>query len=66
MISKDNMIKNDLLKKELILKIHNKYHKKVFNLLVELNPEKAKLYDYTDLVLIETGNFTLANIALLA
>ena len=56
MISKDDIIKSDLLRKELVLKIHNKYHKKVFRLLVELNPQKAELYDYTDLVLIETGS----------
>ena len=56
MISKNDVVKNDLLKKELVLKIHNRYHEKVFKLLVELNPQKAELYDYTDLVLIETGS----------
>ena len=56
MISKDSVIKNDLLNNELVLKIHKKYHKRVFELLKELNPEKAELYDYTDLVLIETGS----------
>ena len=56
MISKNDVVKSDLLKKELVLKIHNKYHEKVFKLLVELNPQKAELYDYTDLVLIETGS----------
>ena len=55
-IFKDDIIKNELLEKKLVLNIHKKYHKKVFNLLMELNPEKAKLYDYTDLVLIETGS----------
>ena len=49
MISKDDIIKNDLLNNEFVLKIHKKYHKRVFRLLVELNPQKAELYDYTDL-----------------
>ena len=55
-ISKQKIVKNDFLKKELINRIHQKYHKKVFKILEELSPEKSKLYDYTDLVLIETGS----------
>ncbi len=56
MVSKDGLVKNDLLNKELVLKVHKKYHQKVFDLLKAINPEKAELYDYTDLVLIETGS----------
>lgn len=54
-ISKNKSVIGESLSKELILRIHDKYHKIVFKLLEDLSPEKAKLYDYTDLVLIETG-----------
>ena len=54
-ISKNNVILSESLSNDLILKIHKKYHTKIFKILKDISPEKAKLYDYTDLVLIETG-----------
>lgn len=54
-IDKNYKITNDCISSELILHIHKCYHEKAFGLLNELNPLKAKLYDYTDFVLIETG-----------
>jgi hypothetical protein len=48
-------VKSESISEDLILRIHKNYHEKVFKILEELSPEKAKLYEYTDLVLAETG-----------
>tara|TARA_E500000178_G_C16968751_1_gene729818 strand:- start:833 stop:1474 length:642 start_codon:yes stop_codon:yes gene_type:complete len=54
-IFKNDLIENESLSKDFIYKIHSKYHEKVFNILKKLDFQKSKIYDYTDLVLTETG-----------
>ena len=53
-INKNNEIENSCIDKDLLLKIHNNYHKKMMDILKKLNPKKAELYDYSDLSIIIT------------
>ena len=54
-IDKNNKIKNDCLNSEFLKRLQKNYHNKAMNLLKELNPEKTKLYDYSEFHIIETG-----------
>ena len=40
---------------KIINKLNSSYHDQVINILNELCPEKVKLYDYTQYVIVETG-----------
>lgn len=51
----DNVIKNSVINVELLKRLHTNYHKKLMEILMELNPEKAKLYDYSDFIIIVTS-----------
>lgn len=55
MIDKNENIKVECLNSELLKKLHHNYHTKAMNLLKELNPLKAELYDYSEFHIIETG-----------
>lgn len=56
-----NQIKNGKVHKttcindELLKEIHESYHTKAVDILKKLNPEKLKLYDYSEFHIIETG-----------
>jgi len=54
-IDKKNIIKQSCIDKNLIEAIHKKYHQRVFEVLKNLNFDKSKIYDYTDLTIIKTG-----------
>ena len=54
-ITKSNVIKKSFINKSLLQALHKNYHKKVFNILKKISPEKAKLYEYSDFSLIKTG-----------
>ena len=41
---------------DLLVSLQKKYHSKAIEVLKELSPEKVKLYDYSEFVLIETGS----------
>ena len=58
-IDKNNKIKNDCLNSEFLKRLQKNYHNKAMNLLKELNPEKTKLYDYSEFHIIETGAITI-------
>lgn len=53
-INNDSIIKSTI-DKNLLMRLHQNYHKKAIDILSELNPEKAKLYDYSDFTLIVTN-----------
>jgi len=54
-IDKENIIKQSCIDRNLIEAIHKKYHQRVFEILKNLNFDKSKIYDYTDLTIIKTG-----------
>ena len=51
----DNGILKSSINKSLIENLHKKYHSSALNILKEINPEKAKLYDYSDFTIIVTN-----------
>lgn len=54
-INGDNVIQNDCINKNLLKKLNKNYHEKAMSILIELNKEKAELYDYSEFHIIETG-----------
>ena len=50
---KNNILKSSI-DKNLLIKINKNYFLKVFNILKELNPDKAKLFSYSDFTIIKT------------
>ena len=54
-IDKNNVVTRSCVDVNLIKKLHEKYHDKALNILKTLSPEKAKIYDYSDFEIIETG-----------
>lgn len=54
-IEKDGNISKSCIDENLLKKLHQKYHDKVFDILTKLNLEKSKLYDYSDFTIIKTG-----------
>ena len=54
-ISGTQIIRNDCIENNLLKRLNNNYHDKALNILKELNPEKVKLYDFSEFHLIETG-----------
>lgn len=54
-ISKDGSTETSCISLEKLKKLNLECHDKTINLLKELSPEKAKLYDYSDFNIIETG-----------
>ena len=51
----NNVMQADCINSETIIELNNRYHKKVINLLDELNPKKTKLYEYSEFHIVETG-----------
>ena len=54
-ISKDGSTETSCISVEKLKKLNLECHDKTINLLKELSPEKARLYDYSDFNIIETG-----------
>ena len=54
-IDKNNNTKTDCINSEILKRLQENYHDKAMNLLKELNPLKAELYDYSEFHIIETG-----------
>ncbi len=55
-IYKNEIIKNSRIDKNFLKKLNEKYLIKGFEILRELNPNKVKLYEYSDFTLIQTGS----------
>lgn len=55
-IYKDHIMKNDCIDGKKLKALNHRYHDTALNLLKKLNPEKAKLYDYSEFSIIETGS----------
>ena len=55
-INNNKILKKEILDENFLTKLNNIYHEKTFKLLNELNPQKAKLYDYSTFTLIKTGS----------
>ena len=51
----DDKIVNSSIDKNLLKRIHRNYHSKAMEILNEINPEKVKLYDYSDFLIIITS-----------
>jgi len=51
----DRVIQNDCISDVTLKSLNSHYHNKAINILKELNPEKIKLYDYSEFFIIETG-----------
>tara|TARA_Y100000817_G_scaffold266310_1_gene222472 strand:- start:364 stop:996 length:633 start_codon:yes stop_codon:yes gene_type:complete len=54
-VIKNNKVDVGCLDKNLIEKLHEKYHNKAINILKNLSPEKVPLYDYSDFSIIITN-----------
>lgn len=54
-IDKDNNILKSTIEKNLLIKINSKYLPRAFDILKELNPEKIKLFSYSDFSIIKTN-----------
>jgi hypothetical protein len=55
-IYKDHIIQNDCIDEKKLRALNHRYHNTAINLLKKLNPEKAKLYEYSEFSIIETGS----------
>jgi len=53
-IDQNNKIIKSTIDKDLLIKINNNYFSKSINILKELNPDKAKLFSYSDFTIIKT------------
>jgi hypothetical protein len=51
----DSGIIKSVIDENLLKKIHKKYHSKAMNILKEVNPAKASLYEYSDFSIIVTS-----------
>ena len=54
-INKNDRFVNTKSENSTIREIHNKYHKKLINILKEINPTKVELYDYSIISIVKTG-----------
>ncbi len=54
-IDKDNNILKSTIEKNLLIKINSKYLPRAFDILKELNPEKIKLFSYSDFSISKTN-----------
>ena len=54
-VDKNNIKIKNISDPKIINKLNSSYHDQVINILNELCPEKAELYDYTQYVIVETG-----------
>jgi hypothetical protein len=54
-IKDGQVFKNSCIDEKLLTEIHKNYHPIALNILKKLNPEKMKLYDYSEFHIIETG-----------
>ena len=54
-ISKNNTINSTVLSNNFIKKLHKSYHDRAIKILKNLCQEKAKLYNYSEFYLIQTG-----------
>ena len=60
-IDKENKVRKSCIDNKIIKSLHEKYHKKVFQILKSISPQKAELYEYSDFSIIKTGkNYKLA------
>ena len=55
-IIEDRITQNDCISDNTLKSLNSHYHNKAINILKELNPEKIKLYDYSEFFIIETGS----------
>jgi hypothetical protein len=55
-IDKNFNTTSSTINSDLLVSLQKKYHSKAIEVLKELSPEKVKLYDYSEFVLIETGS----------
>jgi len=54
-IDKNNNVKCDCIDPKFLKRLNDNYHFKTLNLLKEISPSKANLYDYSEFHIIETG-----------
>ena len=54
-IFKNSISSSEFLPEKILKRFHENYHSKAFDLLKNLYPEKAKLYEYSEFSLILTG-----------
>ena len=54
-IDKNNNILKSSIEKNLLIKINSRYLPRAFDILKELNPEKIKLFSYSDFSIIKTN-----------
>jgi len=54
-IDKENKVRKSCIDNKIIKSLHEKYHKKVFQILKSISPQKAELYEYSDFSIIKTG-----------
>jgi hypothetical protein len=54
-INKNDKFINTKSENSIIKEIHNKYNKKLVNILKEINPTKVELYDYSIISIVKTG-----------
>ena len=54
-INADGITINECIEKKTLLRLYKNYHNSGIQLLAELNPEKVKLYEYSEFHIIETG-----------
>ncbi len=54
-IKDEKVYKKTCINEELLKEINKSYHPKAVDILKKLNPEKLKLYDYSEFHIIETG-----------
>ena len=55
-IDKNFNTTSSTINSDLLVSLQKKYHSKAIEVLKEFSPEKVKLYDYSEFVLIETGS----------
>ena len=51
----NHRIIKSVIDKNLLFRLHQNYHSKAIDILNEINPEKVKLYDYSDFTIIVTN-----------
>ena len=54
-IDDNSILRNEVFSEKFLKSLQNNYHQKALAILNELNPLKAKLYDYSTFSIIETG-----------
>jgi len=54
-ISKLGEVTESCISKDIIKDLHQKYHKKLLEILNKLDKKKTELYDYSDFTIIQTG-----------